>query len=483
MTAKYLGDDNYNASAEDKDTYTVDKMNTTVAATPSVAKDNSVTIMVEVNENATGNVTVDVAGVGTFNATVKDGVAVLELPTLSNGTYYPEILPNGTAIVNVPLPAGEYEVNVTYGNSTKYDPTENNGTKFTVDPQDKYPLGIDVVPAPYGENTTITITAPKDMDQVNVTIDGVTYLVDLTDGVGSKTLNNLTAGKHEVIASFAGDENYTASDNTTTFDIPKAASHIDVIIDNKVFDAGDSVFVGVEINDDATGYVNINIDGVDHRVEIKDGKANYTLENAQPGKHNVTVTYDGDDNYNGTSAKEGFTVDTFPTSVVVTPVIDDDNNVTLYVKVNKTATGNVTVQIGNKTYNGTVDPETGIAEINIGIMPEGDNEVNVTYKGDDRFNETSATEIISVPSLVNYALPVTSSNITYGEVAQVNVTLPEGADPANVRFYVDGVETAIAPVVDGRNVQLNIPDLKAGEHTVAVKYLDDGKYANIHINR
>jgi hypothetical protein len=456
LVANYSGDPNFNVNSTPVkfDTEGLSNYTIKVNVTPGKYGENT-TITVILPEGADGNLTV----------------------TVGNETYPVTINPDGTGTVEVPSVVGPNEVKVTYENSTRYAP-QNATATYTVDPQDEYPLEMEITPGKYGENTTIAITAPEDVKQVNVTVDGVTYTVDLTDGKGNLTLDNLTAGKHEIETSFAGNENYTENSNKTTFDVPQTTPTIKVDV-NENNTAGSDVVVNVEIDKNATGSVNIIVDGQDHVVPIVDGKAQYTIEGAQPGEHNITVTYPGDINYTAaTPAEAHFNVDTFETAMeILTPEIDDDNNVTVVVKVNKTATGNVTVKVGDKTYNGTVDPETGIVKVNVGVLPAGDNEITVTYDGDKNFNATSVTDTIKVPSLVNYDMPVTSNDIKYGEVAQVNVTLPDGAKVDNLKFYVDGVENANY-TVNGNVVTLNVAGLGAGDHTVEVDYADDGTYAN-----
>jgi len=457
FTANYNGEANFNPNSTTV-TFEAPKLeNATVKVEviPGEFGDNT-TIKVTVPKDGDGNVTIYV-----------DGKPTVVVPD-----------ENGVAILNVTPGVGPHEINVTYTNDTKYADKESNGTEFTVAPDSHYCFNVTVEPADpkYGDALTITVNAPEGVHEVNVTIDDevVTVTIDET-GKGTYTIGNLTAGKHTVIASFNGNENYTAINNSTTFAIGQTIPDLEVTV-NPTAEAGSDVTVDVTIDKNATGTVNLIVDGkVYDSAQISEGKVTFTITDTQPGKHNITVKYLGDANYTEASKNATFTTDVFETSMeVIGTEIDENNNVTVLVKVN--GTGNVTIKVGEETYNATVGPD-GIAHVNIGVLPKGTPEINVTYTGDDNFAPISEVTNIEVPALRNYTMPVTSKPIDYGEVAQVNVTLPEGASVDNLKFYVDGVENTNYTVVDGK-VQLNVAGLKAGNHTVTVKYAEDDFYAD-----
>ena len=217
------------------------------------------------------------------------------------------------------MPVGEYNVNVTYTNGTKYGDMARNNLPLSVKKNDSYILDVTVNPAPYGENTTITVTGPANVT-VTVSVDGVNYTVKLNEsGVGEKVLNNLTAGKHEAIVNFTGNDNYTAKVDSTTFDIPKAASFANVTV-TPVNEPGSDVTISVKVPEDATGQVNIKINGVDNLVNVEDGYANLTVKDVQPGDYDVVAKYLGDDNYNASAENAtAFAVNKMNTTVKATP--------------------------------------------------------------------------------------------------------------------------------------------------------------------
>ena len=290
-------------------------------------------------------------------------------------------------------------------------------------------------------------------------------------------MNNLTAGPHKITANFTGDENHTGKSVSEEFNVPKQTPDIQVTVTPSAPIApGSDVNVTVSVGNNATGTVIVTVDGVPTTVEVKNGTAVLPVSAAQPGTHNITVQYVGDDNYAAptTVTQTNFTVETYEPAVEVIGVERDENNtVTVSVKVN--GTGNVTVKIGDKIYNATV--EDGVAKVNIGEVPVGPQDINITYGGDENFAGKTIVEHIDAPLLKNYNLTIDKNDIKYGEVAQVNVTLPVDADPSNVKVYVDGeLVNASDLKVTGNVVQLNADGLDAGDHTIDVVYEGDSKY-------
>jgi hypothetical protein len=128
--------------------------------------------------------------------------------TVKNGIA---ILPNITG-----LAGGEHIVNVTYNGDSRYSPKDKNGTVLKVEPTPDWKMTITVDEHPYGENTTIHITSlPYHLagKNVTITIDETSYVVNLTNGNATLTLNNLSAGLHSASVSYVGDANYTEKHN------------------------------------------------------------------------------------------------------------------------------------------------------------------------------------------------------------------------------------------------------------------------------
>ena len=237
-------------------------------------------ITVTLPEDATGTVTVNV-----------------------NGTdYYPDIN-NGVAILTVPASdltvIGTYEVNVTYSGDDKYAAKDVNGSEFNVTTTANYNVNLTVVPAAeYGGDTVISVEVPSDVtgSEVIATIDGVDYVISINDeGKGSITLNNLSAGNHDITVTYPGDDKYAAVSNSSTFNIREADPKMNVTFE--AIDVGQVAQVNINLPVNATGTVTVDVNGTKYDGVLVGGHVIVDVPNLGNGTYVVKVSYPGDGNY------------------------------------------------------------------------------------------------------------------------------------------------------------------------------------------
>ena len=200
VVAKYPGSQNYTNSSNST-TFKVTRN------TPEVSIDSQdinvgdmETITVTVPKDATGNVTITVAG-KTYTAPVKDGKAVFNVPGLK---------------------AGNYAVDARYNGDDKYDSLDVNGT-FTVS-KVKPDMGISAATIKVGDDGTVTVTVPKDATgKITIEVAGKKYTALIKDGKAVFNVPGLNVGIHHIKAYYEGDEKYESS---------QADGYIEVVDDN-----------------------------------------------------------------------------------------------------------------------------------------------------------------------------------------------------------------------------------------------------------
>ncbi len=94
------------------------------------------------------------------------------------------------------------------------------------------------------------------------------------------------------------------------------------------------------------------------------------------------------------------------------------------VKLLSDATGNVTVNVNGKNYNGTVI--NGMANVKVSGLKADTYDVAVKYSGDNNYNDAVATSSFTV-SKVNPTMDVTVDGIVFGEDLTVEAVLPADA--------------------------------------------------------
>ena len=534
ITAKYLGDSTY-ISSTNTTSAKVSKANSTVLIIIGEIKEGeNILITITVLGNASGNVTLEIAG---FNPQTKN-------------------LNNGSALFAVPPVSGNYTVKVSYGGDDNYL-ASSNSTSFLA----KYEpsLNIEISDAFVGDDYTIDVVLNDTATgSVLITVDGVEYNKTLVDGKASVTLKNLTEGVHTVEVVYSGDDNFYNATGSKSF-VPKSiSSGINVTAKDIVY--GNDLIVKAVVTEGATGNVEFTVNGVTKTVQIKNGAAEATFDKVDAGDYVVTAKYLGDHEHtaatNITSVKvskaksfvlidvseirEGETVtikftapgDATGTITVEIPglytprnrtltggvntwvltslksgnytlnvVYNGDKNYlsssnstvlvskyhpsldikvsdafvgedcTIDVVLNNTATGTVFITVDGVEYNKTLSK--GKASVTLKNLAEGNHTVEVAYSGDDYFYNATGSKSFAPKSILS-SINVTAENIVYGSELVVKASVTEGAT-GNVEFTVNGVTKS--SVIKNGIAQTTFTNLDAGNYKVTAKYLGDREYS------
>ena len=234
----YNGDNNYNpVSKEGNITVTkgnVDPKKVIIIEPFGFAYGNA-TIEVILPSDVTGNTTLAIDN-KTFTVNITDGKAVYQLGKNLN--------------------AGKYNFIVTYNGDNNYNSVSkaDNVTlkKATINPK---AITIEILDSVYG-NATIEVTLPSDATgNATLTVDNKNYTVNVTDGkVAFHLGNNLSAGEHNFIVTYNGNNNYNNASKIGNITVTKAnIDPKDVIIIEPFGFAYGNTTIEVTLPSDATG--------------------------------------------------------------------------------------------------------------------------------------------------------------------------------------------------------------------------------------
>ena len=459
LPVHYSGDDKYSHNST-LTNFKVGKLNNATVIIHihpgHVSEYTKITVIVP--DDADGNVTISV-----------DGQNITPVIKNPDGSFTAEVMTN----------FGIHEVVAKLVNDTGYDDTVNTSS-FTGRDVIDHVVEITVIPRQYGENTTIIVDVlPELKDNVNLTIDGVKYSISINEhGSGVLNISTLAAGNHLLEVS-AGNYKYVTKTNYTSFKIDKANPTIGIVVEGSV--PGENVTITVETDLKATGKVVITVDGVDHVVDVIAGKATYAVVNAQPGKHNVSARYLGDNNYTSSdSFKSEFTIPVFNTSInVLQVIVDKNNNVTVVVGVNYTdADGTVNITLPNGE-NVTADVAGGVANINLGVLPKANYALDVTYSGNAKYAGNATVAKFSIGKLNNLTANITIIAGKYGQNTSIAVTVSDDFN-GNVTISIDDVEYLGVKV--GKDIYAINVTTTVGRHNVTAILLNDTKYNDVTLN-
>ena len=352
--------------------------------TADIEYGQNATVRVFLDTSATGNVTIYVDGrpVGTVNVT--------------NGE---------AALTNISgLAGGVHDVDVTYNGDSSYAPGDINDTELRVNPNSTWKVSItEVEYKPYGQISTINITdIPSDILGKNITIkiDGVSYVVNITNGKATLRLNNLSAGSHIAYVIYDGDDNYGPISQQFRPNIPQATPTITLQED------ADGNVVATVGGINATGNVTFILDGCEYTIDLTSERtATLTRDHLKIGNNGVVAIYNGDKNYKSVRTVDNFTIGKLNPHVNVTVIspIDVGDNTTISVELPENATGYVVVKVAGNNY--TINLTDGKGSVVISGLKNQTYNVYVTYLGDDQYlsaiNNTAVIKVDKVASSIN----------------------------------------------------------------------------------
>ena len=301
--------------------------------------------------------------------------------------------------------------------------------------------------------------------QYQVSQKEYSFYVDVING--HATFENIfETGNYTVVATYMGDERYGINSTSKNFIV---VGHVkkDTPVTADVQINGNNVTLTVTVNENATGFVKVNIGTTVVNLELVDGVATLTIKLAS-NSYLADIIYLGDENYNTNATKLAFVVEkglnniqvivedtTLPSDVSVRVVADIDDT---YV-----------VTIGDKTVDVVVKDGEGIATI---ALPVGEGYTATTSWENENYTANITDAVFNVvkgePSIV-----VTAETIKYGDDLVVIVTSSD--DFAYCVNVTVGDQSQLLRLIDGKGT-LKFSGLVVWTYTVVALYKGDAKY-------
>lgn len=329
VVATFMGNDEFNGNSSNSVVLTVNKIPTDINVTSNSP--------IVVGEEAQFTINMNVS----VNTTVK--------LRIGDKNYIIAIV-NGVGSYNISgLPANDgYDVNVTFGGDFKYI-NSTNRTTLAVNKISDYPLNVTTENIVVGDNETITVVLPADVDPTKLVIkvdQDIVTPVSVVNGVATVVVPGLAVGNHVVNVTYLGDDKYGAKDNNSNiFTVsPSKINNIVLTVVNQTY--GQDTTFTVSLHEGVSENVTITVDGVDYsRKPDASGVATLTLNNLSGGLHAVYAYYPGDNNYLSNSTSATFIIGRADSTIDVnftTPKSVGDDvliNVSMGQKINGTVMG------------------------------------------------------------------------------------------------------------------------------------------------
>ena len=408
---QYSGDNKYNSAKTDV-LFNVNKHESKVdISADDIEIGKTAVVTINVTPGATGNVTVVVNGKSQV-VELKDSKATLTIENLA---------------------AGDYKVEATYNGDAKYLASSNNAS-FKVSKISGYDIKVNASEVNEGEDATIIVVLPKDATgNVTLVMNNKPYFAKVIDGMAKVVVPSVSAGTHDFIVTYYGDDKYDKSTVNGTIKVNKKAATL-IVEDLVKYYKGDEKLTAKLVdgmgNPISDADVVFNINGKDYiRKTNNEGIASIAI-NLGAGTYKVVVKY------NESSVNVSVTV---KSTVLADDLVKMYKNATKFSAKFTDSTGKALVNsdvrfnINGVFYTRTTDAN-GVASLAINLRP-GDyiltayNPVNGEQKG---FNITVKSLIVQ-NDLTKYYLNASRFQATiYNKDGSLAVN-------KNVTFNINGV--------------------------------------------
>ena len=374
----YDGDANYKA-AHDSAVLKVAKFASEVSvAGGNVVVGQDTVIKVSVTDGATGVVMIEVAG-----------------------AYYSLDLSESDEI-SISLPVGEYSVVAKYMGDDKFDSSVSSPITVVVADKQVAHITIEAADVKVGEDATVSVSIPGASGVVKIIVDGVESVVDLDDGGKvSHVVSGLAAGEHSIVVVYDGDANYKAAHDSAVLKVAKFASEVSVAGGNVV--VGQDTVIKVSVTDGATGVVMIEVAGAYYSLDLSESDE---ISISLPvGEYSVVAKYMGDDKFDS-SVSSPITVVVADKQVAHITIEAADvkvgENAEVTITLPSDATGFVNVIVDGKDIGKLEIGENGTVKVQVPSLKAGSHTIDVVYDGDDKYEQSSSSKIITVAKLNAY---------------------------------------------------------------------------------
>ena len=448
-----------------------------------------------------------VLGNGLFEATITDesGNAVSGLPVkfyiVKSGKYVnvggATTDNNGVAILDADISSmsvGSYVISANFTGNNKFNPVSKQATLNIEKSGVNIILNDAVV---YYKSGDMLVTILNDI--YGNAVSGVN--VKVTVGSLTKTLKTDADGKVSLDVSSLAPGTYTASVKSAATSIYESASATAAVVVKKydsVVSAEDVSVMYGDVNGkfvasltNAEGVplsanIVVTINGVDYALKTNsNGQASISTADLTPGEYTATVVYKGNSKYNPSSATAKVTVKDKLVSVVsaddVTVKAGDAKGKFVATLTNAEGvplSANVVVTLNGVNY-ALKSNSKGQVSVSTASLPVGEYTATVVYKGNSKYNPSSATAKVTVKNKFDSVVSADDVTVKAGDANGkfvATLTNAEGVPlSANVVVTLNGVSYSQKSNSKGQ-VIISTADLPVGEYVATVVYKGNSKY-------
>ena len=368
---------------------------------------------------------------------------------------------DGYGYFKLNLAEGTYTIKAIYQNKTVTNSLEVKKIIFSLNSNN----------VTYGNQSVFTASFDKNVTgKVNFTISNVlSEIVNITNGKAELTVSYIDVGVYSVQAFYFNDY-FNSTGKSNMFEVGKADSIFDLAVSNVV--SGEDANITLTLSNMVSGEVVFILDGKKSVVEIIDNKAVLFVPNISGADHIISISYDGDRNYNPKSLNSSFYIRDLRSGLsLILSDITYGEALNVTAKLDANTTGEVTFTVGDITKTAKII--NGKVVLSFNNLDAGVYNLSAFYGGDNHYiaaTNSTAFEVLKANSTI-----FLKSNAVLGENILIYAYLPQNAS-GFVSFSMPGYYTSRDKEIDDSIALWYISPLDKGSYTVRAKYNGDDNF-------
>jgi uncharacterized coiled-coil protein SlyX len=405
---------------------------------------------------------------------INNNVAIVVSNATFNKTYIVKVNDSSSFTYTIPdrLKAGTYDINITLseGNLVGF-----NTTTLTVSKVSDYTFEVVPNSPKFGENATITITLPDDVNGTVIVKLGNETLPTLE---ANQTMDvnfaKLNVDTYNITVTYSGSDKYTQDEKTASLTVDPAESSVE--INDAAFTYGETIAIPFNITN-AIG-VNVTVyNKDDDEVAIASSTSGIiTLETLPASEYSLYVKTVVDDevNYQWADATVNLTINKANSTLEISDKEFAYAAEAVINAVTVNSTGDLIVTLTDENNIGISGIDVSGDNITLPLLDVGKYTLNVTTNVDENHNNVtkSATiTIIKTTPLMNVTVEPTE-NITAKDNPTLAIQLPSDAT-GEIVVKVNGKKVQDSSANETITINLNNAP---GDYVVEVIYSGDKNY-------
>jgi hypothetical protein len=383
-----------------------------------------------------------------FTATVASsaGIPTGMVQFMINGSNYGNPLSldsNGQAIITLKdLSSSSYTIEADYLGDANFNSSHIFLTQTIDQAKTKTALTTGENPSTYGTALNVTVKVSSETAQptgwIRFKIDGKEFNGTHTlpkNGQISITLNQLTAGSHQIEAEYSGDNNFIPSADSVIQQVKKAkttgltSSQNPSVYGNPIKITATVKAEGLQ----PTGLVQFKIDGrnFEEAQVLKNGKTSIVIQHLRAGSHQIEADYLGNENFSSANVILVQHINKADTSTTVSSsanpsILGEPVTFTAAVAAREMLSGTIQFQIDGENIGDPLVVNHNQAALTISKgLKRGEQQIVAIYSGNENFNSSTSPPLMQVANLAVFPPTLVTgfqiNNVEGAEVKWINV--------------------------------------------------------------